>query len=316
MRRLAILALLLTAAAPVDRRTELSLTEARAQATGSAVSTLTTRISAQERRIGSLTRRINRLLRQIKVRETELARRQAELLPSLAALESLSRRPPALLLLDPARSTDMARTGLVFDAMLPAVRERSDALRADLVATNRLKARLVADRRALITRQEQLDKDVRALMALGSQLARRAATLRDLLDGVGTSSNQALRVALVRPAEGSLITSFGTPGNAGYSASGLTVRTAADAVVGAPAAGRIAFTGPFRAYGPIVIIEHGGGLVTLIAGLSQIDIAAGDAVLAGQPIGRMGAEADPRELYFELRAGGVPVDPKPWFAAR
>ena len=316
MRRLAILALLLTAAGPIDRRTELSLTEARAQATGSAVSSLTTRISAQERRIGNLSRRISRLVDQIATRETQLARRQAELLPSLAALESLSRRPPALLVLDPARTVDMARTGLVFDAMLPAVRKRSDALRAELVATGRLKARLVADRRALILRQERLDKDVRALMALGSQLARRAATLRDLLDGVGTSSSQALRITLIPPADGSMITGFGTPGNAGYSASGLTVRTAADAVVGAPAAGRIAFTGPFRGYGSIVIIEHGGGLVTLIAGLSQIDIAAGDAVLAGQSLGRMGAETDPRELYFELRAGGVPVDPKPWFSTR
>lgn len=316
MRRLAILALVLIAAGPVDRRTELSLTEARVQATGSAVSNLTTRISAQERRIGILTRRINRLIRQISVRETELARRQAELLPSLAALESLSRRPPALLMLDPARSTDMARTGLVFDGMLPAVRKRSDALRADLLVTNRLKARLVADRKALIVRQAGLDRDVRSLMELGSKLAKRAATLRDLLDGVGTSSSQALRIALIKPVEGSLVTSFGTPGSAGLNASGLTVRTDVDAVVAAPAAGRVAFTGPFRAYGPIVIIEHGGGIVTLIAGLSQIDITAGDAVLAGQPIGRMGAEADPRELYFELRAGGEPVDPKSWFSTR
>ncbi len=316
MRRVAILALVLTAAAPVDRRTELSLTEARAQATGSAVSTLTTRISGQAARISTVTRRINRLGRQIAVREVELARRQAELLPALAALESLSRRPPALLMLDPARSTGMARTGLVFDAMLPAVRRRSDALRLDIAATNRLKARLVAEKRALVAGQHQLDEDVRSLMALGSQLAKRAATLRDLLDGVGASRPSALRIALIQPAPGSLVTGFGTASSAGLSASGLTVRTSADAVVSAPAAGRVAFTGPFRAYGPIVIIEHGGGVVTLIAGLALIDVATGDAVLAGQPIGRMGAEADLRELYFEVRAGGTPVDPRPWFSAR
>lgn len=308
--------LLLTAAAPADRRTELSLIEARAQATGTAVSTLTTRISVQEMQISRITRRLHRLTRQMSVRETELARRQAELLPALAALESLSRRPPALLLLDPTRSTDMARTGLVFDAMLPAVRKRSEALRRDIAATNRLKAQLTAERRGLVTRQDRLDRDVRALMELGSQLAKRAATLRDLLDGIGTSSARALRITLTQPVQGSLVSGFGSIGDTGMSASGLTVKADPDAVVGAPAAGRVAFTGPFRAYGPLVIIEHGGGIVTLIAGLALIDVAPGDAVLAGQPIGRMGAEADRRELYFEVRAGGTAVDPKPWFATR
>ena len=36
----------------------------------------------------------------------------------------------------------------------------------------------------------------------------------------------------------------------------------------APAAGRIAYAGPFRGYGTIVIIDHGGGWTSLISGLA------------------------------------------------
>lgn len=316
MRTVTLLALLLVAAAPTDRRTELALTEARAQATGSAVATLTARIADREARIRVLTRRIDRLGRRIRARESELARRQAELLPALAALESLSRRPPTLLMLDPGRSTDIARTGLVLDAMLPDVRARSTALRAELASTRQMRGHLVATKKALVSAQDRLDRDVRALMRLGSNLAARAASLRELLDGVGTASDRALRIELIQPVGGQIVTGFGTTGSSGLSASGLTLRAAADAVVAAPAAGRIAFTGPFRAYGPIVIIEHGGGILTLIAGLAVIDVASGDAVRAGQVIGHMGPESGPHDLYFEVRAGGSPVDPQPWFAAR
>ncbi len=316
MRAAAALLLVLTAAAPADRHVELSLTEARAQATGSAVSSLTARIADSEARTRTLGRRIARLNRQIAARESELARRQADIVPALAALESLSRRPPALLLLDPAHGTDAARTGLLVDAMLPGVRQRSAAIQAELAATRRLREQLVAAQAALTAAQKKLDRDVRALMRLGSLLASKAATLRELIDGVDSGSGAALRIALQRPAEGILATAFGAPGSTGMRASGLTLHTAADAPVVAPAAGRVAFTGPFRTYGPIVIIEHGGGVVTLIAGLAAIDVAPGDAVLPGQPIGRMGGTDTPRDLYLEVRAGGTPIDPAPWFVAR
>ena len=89
------------------------------------------------------------------------------------------------------------------------------------------------------------------------------------------------------------------------------------------------FAGPFRGYGQMLIIAANGGYHVLLAGLANIDGVVGQVVLAGEPVGRMGAHA-PRptahkgiarvgsggeRLYIEFRRNGVPVDPAPWFAA-
>ncbi len=53
-----------------------------------------------------------------------------------------------------------------------------------------------------------------------------------------------------------------------------------------------------------VLIDHGGGLESVYAYLSEVDVAAGDAVARGQAIGRTSAN-----LYFELRQSENAVDP-------
>ena len=51
---------------------------------------------------------------------------------------------------------------------------------------------------------------------------------------------------------------------------------------------KIIYAGAFRGYGQIVMIEHGQDYLTLLAGLSQIDVQIGQGVLAGEPVARMG----------------------------
>ena len=78
------------------------------------------------------------------------------------------------------------------------------------------------------------------------------------------------------------------------------------------------FAGPFRGYGELLIIDHGEGYHTLIAGVARIDGAVGQLLLAGEPVGVMGRplplEEKP-ELYIELRHEGEPIDTLPWVAA-
>ncbi len=78
----------------------------------------------------------------------------------------------------------------------------------------------------------------------------------------------------------------------------------------APAAGRIAYAGPFRGYGTIVIIDHGGGWTSLIAGLGRVSTRVGETVAQGSPIGRARAGDDPR-ITIELRRRDRPVDMTP-----
>ncbi|HZV18058.1 MAG TPA: peptidoglycan DD-metalloendopeptidase family protein [Sphingobium sp.] len=108
------------------------------------------------------------------------------------------------------------------------------------------------------------------------------------------------------PAVGEVVTGFGEASESGVRARGLTIATAPGATVVAPARGRIAFAGPFRGYGRIVIIDHGGGWTTLVAGLDRLSAQVGETVRPGDPLGATGPR-DPR-LTVELRRQERPVD--------
>jgi len=98
--------------------------------------------------------------------------------------------------------------------------------------------------------------------------------------------------------------------------SGIVIQTRAGAAVIAPYDGQIAFAGPFRQYGLLLIIDHGGGYHTLLAGLGTIDGEVGQLLLAGEPVGRMSDKKSVKPtLYMELRVKGSPVNPIPWLSA-
>lgn len=126
--------------------------------------------------------------------------------------------------------------------------------------------------------------------------------------------------AVFAPARGKIVTHFGDPTETGTASKGLVVETRPGAQVVAPFDGRIAFEGPFRSYGQILIIEHGGGYHTVLAGLDRVDAVVGQYLLAGEPVGAMGSggtgpDSDRPKLYLELRRDGQPIDPVPWFGA-
>lgn len=117
------------------------------------------------------------------------------------------------------------------------------------------------------------------------------------------------------PARGAVVKSYGQPIGRGNTAKGITIAARAGAQVIAPFDGKIVFTGPFRGYGKIVIIEHRGGYHTLLAGLEKLYNSLGQWLLAGEPIGAMAAASRQKTmLYLELRQKGQPVNPLPWVA--
>jgi murein hydrolase activator len=121
---------------------------------------------------------------------------------------------------------------------------------------------------------------------------------------------------MVYPAAGDVVVAYGATDPAGITSRGLTLETRPSAQVVAPFDGRIVFAGPFKGYGRILIISHGDGYHSLVAGLDQIDGSVGQWLVAGEPIGTMPTgEAMPR-LYLELRHDGQPINPLPWLATR
>ncbi|HTM95963.1 MAG TPA: peptidoglycan DD-metalloendopeptidase family protein [Croceibacterium sp.] len=108
------------------------------------------------------------------------------------------------------------------------------------------------------------------------------------------------------PVTGRAALGFGAPRDGGTS-QGLTLVPREGAQVVAPAAGRVAFAGSYRGYGRIVIIEHEGGWTSLVTGLARTDVAVGDRLVAGAPLG-VAAPRNP-SVTLELRRDGAPVNP-------
>ena len=109
------------------------------------------------------------------------------------------------------------------------------------------------------------------------------------------------------PVAGRLVSGFGTSGAAQPQSRGISILAHGGAQVVAPGGGRVAFAGPYRGYGLIVIIEHGGGWTSLVTGLSQLDCWAGQQLAPGGSLGQAGP--DMPLLTLELRRQGIPVNP-------
>jgi septal ring factor EnvC (AmiA/AmiB activator) len=146
------------------------------------------------------------------------------------------------------------------------------------------------------------------------------------------------RGQLTAPAQGVIVKEFGDRTTTGAKTRGVTWQTRAAAIVVAPWEGRVVFAGPFRSFGRILIIDHGEGYHSLIAGLERLDAEIDQWVLAGEPVGVAGGETNNNSLkrggrtgtgqaggsarqargatlYVELRRNGQPINPLPWIAA-
>jgi septal ring factor EnvC (AmiA/AmiB activator) len=123
-----------------------------------------------------------------------------------------------------------------------------------------------------------------------------------------------LKGKLAWPAAGEIVARFGDAQGNGLTSRGFRIATRAGAAVTSPAAGDVAFAGPFRGYGQLLILAQGDGYHLLLAGMERIDVAVGQKVLAGEPVGQMAGANDGARpmLYVELRHDGEPVDLTPW----
>lgn len=136
-----------------------------------------------------------------------------------------------------------------------------------------------------------------------------------------------LRGRLILPASGKLIRHFGDKDGVGGNMMGQIVETLPAATITSPSDGVVLYAGTFRSYGQLLILDAGNGYHIVMAGMGRIDVAQGQFVLAGEPVGAMGekllASVAPIEvgngaplLYIEFRKDGKPVDPAPWWSER
>jgi hypothetical protein len=98
---------------------------------------------------------------------------------------------------------------------------------------------------------------------------------------------------------------------------GLDVAAPVGTPINAALAGRVTLSGDFFFFGQLLVIDHGHGVNTLYAHLSQRLVAEGEAVSQGQLVARMGAtgRVTGPHLHFSLSWFQVWLDPQPLLAA-
>lgn len=282
----------------------------------------------------------------------------------LAAMQRIAQYPPEALIAQPAKPADMVRTAILLRSAVGEIDRQATTLREELIFLAKARDEIEAREVALKETTELLDRERRRLGALMSrkkvlkrraddqaeeadqriaELAGKAKTLRDLLEGIEQERSrvrkapaqpdrkaaQASRVVpslrpfskakgtLNLPATGKIDGRYGEKTDAGLSRKGMTIATPSGAQVTATYDGTVVYAGKFRGYGLLLIIEHGEGYHSLLAGMTRIDVEQGRTVLAGEPVGVMEqSESGQPVLYVELRRDGQPINPLPWLVAR
>ena len=128
----------------------------------------------------------------------------------------------------------------------------------------------------------------------------------------------ALKGRLPWPTEGRIVTGFGAQVHPRFGTrtfrNGVDIEAAVGREVLAVHGGHVIYTGWFKGYGNLIIVDHGNEYYTLYAHIADIEAREGEDVRQGQRIGTVGdtgSLAGPR-LYFEVRYQGRPQDPEQW----
>lgn len=357
------------------------------------------RLRATEGRIAGIEQRITTLTQTEDAIRRSLQARRSVIVEVLAALQRIGRSPPPAVLVRPEDMLEAVRTSMLLGAVLPELRQETEALASDLGEMVRLRAAAAAEREALAKDVVALVEDRQRVAALvdarqqdllGAErkareeaekvaaITRNVDTLKDLIgrieaeiEGAQRAAEQARRATerqeeearravtaearetrdkiaalafrdparlapkvgfaearglLPLPVSGSLIKGFNAPDAVGGTLKGAAYATRQGSVVSAPCDGWVAFAGPFRTYGQLLIINAGGGYYVLMAGMDRINVSNGQFVLAGEPVAVMGeasqataasvgSDTSQPVLYVEFKKDGVSIDPSPWWAA-
>jgi len=98
----------------------------------------------------------------------------------------------------------------------------------------------------------------------------------------------------------------------------MLIGTAQGSRVRTPFGGRVVYGDWLPGLGLMIVIDHGGGYMSLYGHNEELFRQVGETVVAGDVIGSVGDSGGHNEpaLYFEVRRGRTPVDPEIWLQKR
>jgi septal ring factor EnvC (AmiA/AmiB activator) len=278
--------------------------------------------------------------------EANIAKERVALAGQLRAAYLIGQQEPLKLLLnqrDPSRAGRMFAYYSYFGRAraeeihtIESNVSRLDQLDADLAAEDAKLAELEKQQRAELADVEQArqrrtvvlanleaeshthERNLEKLRTQQSGLERLLKQLREAMEKYPIDGNDAfahLRGKLAWPVSGHLVARFGETRAGGVKWDGVLVATERGAPVRAVYAGRVIYADWLPGLGLLTIVDHGDGYMSLYGHNERLYKAVGERVSAGDPIASAGDSGGSNrpELYFEIRKGGKPVDPRPWF---
>lgn len=218
------------------------------------------------------------------------------------------------------------------DERLAALGKEQAARRAELAALldDQTKRQGLAEEQARAARQgeaasRQAAEHAREALA---EAAKESAALSAAIDALAAAEEKARKLAQKQartqpPSPGSGVTSGSGRGPVAGAvtirwaeateagpATGITYAAAPSATVRAPCTGRILFSGPFRSFGRMLILDCGRDYRFVLSGLGTLTVASGQNVRRAAAVGAMPAGGG--ALFVQLRRGSRVVDPSPF----
>lgn len=308
------------------------------------------RIEGLNRRLQGLDRDLLQLGRESQAAATRIARLEEQVRQRLGLLYRQGNITPLRFLIGGEAPVRLAQDAFFMERVLRRDRELLQEYRRELAQRQETLTRLATLRHDEAQLLQQREGDVAVLAEaaalkgtllarvrqertqLAAQLAelqQRAVELAALirrLEAARDTGPAPARLALSEqkgrlpwPAAGRVRIGFGTSRHPElgtlYQSQGVELLTDAGQAVTAVWPGKVVFANQFKGYGELMILEHGGGFFTLYAQLAQPARRVGDVVAQGDLLARPGGK-DHDRLYFEIRKGGIPLDPREWLVPR
>lgn len=224
------------------------------------------------------------------------------------------------------RLGEVEAQGRESSARMQAIEQEQQSARNELLKQQAQRKRTLArasDRiRAQSREVKTLERDEARLARLVQEIARALSAPGVRNDGIprsGEGDFAGLKGRLRLPVRGVVTHRFGSArSGGGPNWKGLFIRSAGGQEVLAVAPGRVVFADWMRGYGNLLILDHGGGYLTIYGNNESLLKEVGDRVAAAEPIALVGTSGGGQEtgLYFEARYEGKAFDPLAWAKLR
>lgn len=308
-----------------------------------ALAELATRVRGTERNLDTQNRRLDSLSEEIEALSAHEQAAWEVLQTAIRQAWLLSRRGPLQLLLEAESPERIARLLAYHEHLARARVAALEDLRTARAELEDRRTALAATRERLEQEHQRLSRHLqdleqgrrdqaRALARLETDIDAREASraelvasqgrLQELIERLGREAMApsgetfvSSRGRLPWPADGPVVQTFTTnPRNRGQRAGGVMLQAPAGSAVRAIHPGRVVFADWMRGLGLLIILDHGGGYMSLYAHAESLLRNPGDLVEAGEPLataGQSGGSAS-SGIWFEIRHEGRPEDPGRW----